>query len=127
VGVALKKVQGVKAVEMKLNDGLARISLDSSNNVRIQDVRKVIETHGFSPQDARVTLHGKVIAQNGKIEIVVSHSQERLPLVFPEGMAELEQSIKQQEGEEITIEGRIPAVDDKQTSKIEFIGFKELK
>lgn len=108
VGVALKKLKGVDTVEVKLNSGLAIVRLKSGNHISLQDVRKVITDHGFSPGEATVKFTGTVNSENGKTWIEVSDVNEVLDL--DQAAAN---SVVTQIGKTVTLQGKVIAPDKK--------------
>jgi copper chaperone CopZ len=108
VGVALKKLKGVDSVEVKLNTGLAIVRLKSGNRVSLQNIRKIIEEHGFDPGPAIVKFTGTVNSENGKTVVEVSNVEEVLNL--NEAAAS---SVASQIGKTLTLEGKIATADKK--------------
>jgi copper chaperone CopZ len=80
VGVALKKFKGVETVEVKLNSGLAIVHLKAGNRILLQEMRKVIEDHGFTAGGAVVKFTGTINSENGKTWVEVSDVGEVLNL-----------------------------------------------
>jgi hypothetical protein len=111
VGGALKKLKGVDKVEVKLNAGLAIVYLKSGNKVSLQDMKKVILDHGFTPGDALVKFTGTVNSENGKTWIEVSDANEVLNLT--EAAAT---SVSTQVGKTVTLQGKVTSPDKKSKS-----------
>ena len=111
VGVALKKLKGVDTVEVKLNAGVAIVHLKSGNHISLQEMKKVIEDHGFAPGDAIVKFTGTVNSENGKTWIEVSDINEVLNL--NEAAAN---SVSSQVGKTITLKGKVTSPDKKSRS-----------
>ena len=108
VGVALKKLKGVDTVEVKLNAGLAIVHLKSGNRISLQDMKKVISDHGFTPGDAIVKFTGTVNSENGKTWIEVSDVNEVLNL-----NSKVANDITTQIGKTLTLQGKVAAPDKK--------------
>jgi copper chaperone CopZ len=108
VGGALKKMKGVEKVEVKLNAGLAIVHLKSGNNISLQDMKKVISDHGFTPGDAIVKFTGTVNSENGKTWIEVRDVNDVLNL--DEAAAN---SVSSQIGKTLTLQGKVIAPDKK--------------
>lgn len=113
VGVALKKLKGVDTVEVKLNAGLAIVHLKSGNRISLQDMKKVISDHGFTPGDAIVKFTGTVNSENGKTWVDVSDVNEVLHL--NEAAAN---SVATQIGKTLLLEGKV-TVPDKKSKMLE--------
>jgi copper chaperone CopZ len=111
VGGALKKLKGVDKVEVKLNAGLAIVHLKSGNHVSLQDMKKVISDHGFTPGDAVVKFTGTVRSENGKTWIAVSDTDEVLNLNDAAAS-----SVSSQVGKTVTLEGKVTTPDKKSKS-----------
>ena len=108
MGGALKKMKGVDKVEVKLNAGLAIVHLKSGNHVSLQEMKKVISDHGFTPGDAIVKFTGTVNSENGKTWVDVSEVNEVLHL--NEAAAN---TVATQIGKTLTLEGKVTAPDKK--------------
>ena len=111
VGVALKKLKGVDTVEVKLNAGLAIVHLKSGNRISLQDMKKVISDHGFTPGDAVVKFTGTVNSENGKTWIEVSDVNEVLNL--DEAAAN---SVSSQIGKTVMLQGKVTTPNKKSRS-----------
>jgi copper chaperone CopZ len=111
VGGALKKLKGVDKVEVKLNAGLAIVHLKSGNHVSLQDMKKVIEDHGFTPGDAIVKFTGTVNSENGKTWIAVNDTDEVLNLNDAAAS-----SVSSQVGKTVTLQGKVTSPDKKSRS-----------
>jgi hypothetical protein len=108
VGGALKKMKGVEKVEVKLNAGLAIVHLKSGNHISLQDMKKVISDHGFTPGDAIVKFTGTVNSENGKTWIEVRDVNDVLNL--DDAAAN---SVSSQIGKTLTLQGKVIAPDKK--------------
>ena len=80
MGVAIKKIEGVKSVEVSLNQGLARVYLKSDNNVTLNDLHKAIETRGFTPREAKIKAKGKIIEAIGGRYFQVTGTQDKFKI-----------------------------------------------
>ena len=80
MGVAIKKIEGVKSVEVSLNQGLARVYLKSGNKVTINNIRNAVETRGFTPREARIKVKGKIIETDGQHELQVTGTQDKFKI-----------------------------------------------
>jgi hypothetical protein len=104
VGVALKKLNGVETVQVKLNSGLAMVHLKSGNRIQLQDLRKAVESHGFSTGGAIIKFTGKINSENNKTWVEVSGIDEILYL--NEVTAN---SIRIENGKALMLKGKIEA------------------
>jgi copper chaperone CopZ len=118
VGVAIKKIEGVKSVEVSLNQGLARVYMKSDNKVTLQQLRKAIETRGFTPKEAKVKVKGKVVESDGVHQLEVTGTRDKFKIKCAGKEDSHEISI--QTGEPTLMEGLIPAQDkDKPSNTLE--------
>ncbi|MHB8735524.1 MAG: heavy-metal-associated domain-containing protein [Terriglobales bacterium] len=105
MSVAVKKLDGVTAARVSLNQGLVTIELRPGNTVSLAQLRKAITDQGFTPRDARVTAAGELVPLPGK------HLQFKVS-----GVADVFQVLPtphvppaHRPGAEATVEGLIPA------------------
>lgn len=54
----LLKLPGVQHVTVSLNDGKATVELAPNNAVTLAEIQSVIRHHGFTPEDATITISG---------------------------------------------------------------------
>ena len=81
---ALRKVDGVELVQIKLNSGKALLDLKQSNTIQLQGLRKAVASRGFEPGSAAVVLKG-IIQQDGeKFTCKVLGTNDSFLLVTPE-------------------------------------------
>ena len=107
MGVALKKIDGVKSVEVSLNQGLARVYMKSDNKVSLEELRKAIETRGFTPKEAKVKVKGKVVQADGGHQLEVTGTRDKFKIKCA-GKGDTHE-ISIETGEPTLIEGLIPA------------------
>ncbi len=81
VDVALKKVAGVKSVEVSLNRRLATVKLEPDNAVSVPQLWEVIRKNGYTPKSTMVAIRGTLGSGNGQLELKVSGSNKILTLV----------------------------------------------
>jgi copper chaperone CopZ len=106
VGVAIKKIEGVKSVEVSLNKGLARVYMKTDNKITLEDLRKAIETRGFTPKEAKVKVKGKVVQEDGEHQLQVTGTREKFKIKCVN--KEDNHEIIIQTGEPTLMEGLIP-------------------
>jgi len=61
----LKKLPGVTAVRVSLNEGQAVVALAADSSTTIENIRKIIRDNGFTPKAARVKLVGTLTQAGG--------------------------------------------------------------
>lgn len=66
----ITKLDGVESATVSLNDGVAVVELVAGNELSIADIQRVVSDGGFTPQDARVEVAGKLFRKGGKLQLV---------------------------------------------------------
>jgi copper chaperone CopZ len=117
VGVAIKKIDGVKSVEVSLNQGLARVYLKSNNNVTMNAIRRAIETRGFTPREAKIKVMGKIVKTDGEREFQVTGTKDKFKIQCSGNKESHE--IRIQMNESTLIEGLIPSQDKTSSNTLE--------
>jgi hypothetical protein len=56
----MRKVNGVAAVEVRLNEGLTILDLKADNHITLAELRKVIRNNGFVPKETVIEAAGTV-------------------------------------------------------------------
>ena len=74
----MRKVPGVSAVRVSLNEGLTVIDLKPDNTVTLSSLRQVIRNNGFVTKSAEITARGIVTTTGKGLTFEVSGSRERL-------------------------------------------------
>ncbi|MBI4541363.1 MAG: heavy-metal-associated domain-containing protein [Gemmatimonadetes bacterium] len=69
--VAVQKLEGVEAIEVSLNRGLAVIRFRPDNALTVDQVRQVIQQSGFTPKEAEVRIAGRLTEQQGRLILPV--------------------------------------------------------
>ncbi len=80
MSVSIKKIPGVRSVNVNLNSGLVSIQLAPGNRVRIGQIRKSILNDGFTPKDAKVVVAGELVSRNGKLQFRVAGTNDAFPV-----------------------------------------------
>jgi copper chaperone CopZ len=116
VSVAMKKINGVEAVTVSLNQGNAFVRFKPGNTAKYEDVRSGIEKNGFAVRETRVRARGRLQRAQDGLRFVVSGSGESFKLNAADPPANLRVD------EDVTVEAVIPApeknkVQDKMTIK----------
>jgi hypothetical protein len=80
--------------------------MKTDNKVTLEDLRKAIETRGFTPKEAKIKVKGKVVEEDGVHQLQVTGTREKFKIkcANKEGSHE----IIIQTGEPTLIEGLIP-------------------
>lgn len=110
--VAVKKIDGVKSVEVSLNHGVADIILQPDNAVSLDRIRQIVLDNGFSPREAEVVVKGHVMQKDSQPVLKVSGLKDVIyPLTeAPEAkgkMVELLKTTSKQTEKVVTIRGLI--------------------
>jgi hypothetical protein len=108
----MKKMEGVEAVEARLNEGKAVVKLKSGNTIQFEQVIKVIRDKAFTPKEARVSVRGEVASTGTKLQLKVSGTNEVYDLTG--ATAEIKNNI----GKTLLVEGVIPAPKEKTYPKV---------
>ena len=102
MSVAVRKLEGVADVSVSLNEGLARVELESANEITLEQLRRAIRDQGFSPREATVTLAGAIERRDGRLVVVAAGSRAAFTLTGDERvLAEIERA----EGATVTLRG----------------------
>ena len=109
----MKKMAGIEKVEPRLNEGKAIIKLKAGNQVRFDDLVKVVRDKAFTPKEARITVQGELLSGGAKPQLKLSGTNEVYDLTGP-AVAEL----KKFAGKTLLIDGIIPAPKDKAYLKV---------
>lgn len=117
MSVAIKKINGVESVNVSLNEGLARIRLKSRNQVRLEDVRKVIYNNGFTPKEARVTAQAQLVSTDGKLQVKVTGIGRIYPLVLAPKAQTSQKALQGVVGKTVVVEGIIQPSKDKKIAE----------
>lgn len=72
----MKKIDGVEAAKVSLNQGLATIRLKPGNSLRMDQIRRAVTEQGFTARDAKVTAVGELTAADRKSEFRVLGSND---------------------------------------------------
>ena len=107
MSVAIKKMEGVEAVEARLNEGKAVVRLKAGNTIHFDQFIKMIRDKAFTAKEARVSVRGEVAATGTRLQLKVSGTNE----VYDLGGAIAE--IKNKIGKTLLIEGVIPVPNEK--------------
>ncbi len=81
--------------------------MKTDNQVTLEDLRKAIETRGFTPKEAKVKVKGKVVEEHGEHQLEVTGTSDKFKIKCSGKEGTHEISI--QPGEPTLIEGLIPA------------------
>jgi hypothetical protein len=105
--VALEKVEGVEAVEVSLNEGLARIRLRPENRVEFERIARLVEEKGFTPRQAEVRVAGRLEGSKGSWRLRVTPGEEVFDLEVPGETLKTEAESAWRTGRALSIRGTI--------------------
>jgi hypothetical protein len=86
VRVSLKSVPGVDSVDVSLAKGLAAVKMRPGNTATLKQLQNAVTKNGFTMKDSTATVAGTVVVANGRTQLQILDSNERLTLV-PESQA----------------------------------------
>lgn len=72
---ALGQLDGVSAVEVSLENGIATLSLTADAEPDMAEIRKIIKRSGFTPRAADVRLEGRLTSVNAERQLVVGEQR----------------------------------------------------
>lgn len=72
--VAVLKLDGVTAVDVSLERGLADVRLRADNSLTIEQLRTTIKRNGFVPGSATVEVAGRLVTRGGGVALAVTGS-----------------------------------------------------
>ena len=79
--VSLKSVDGVDAVDVSLDKGLASVKMKTGNAATLKQLQEAITKNGFTMKPSMVSVVGKIVMTNGQPKLQVSGSNELVNLV----------------------------------------------
>lgn len=94
----IKRMDGVRAVRVSLDNGLARIEFEPEHPTTLKALRAAVAESGFSAQDAEVRVRGTL--QKDSDRWTLTAEDERFVLRDPPAGAE--------SGSVVTLAGRVP-------------------
>jgi hypothetical protein len=110
----LKKVAGVKTVEVSLNKGLATVTLTPGNSVSVSQLWEVIHKNGYTPKATTVSVRGDLATVAGKLQLGVSGTKETLMLTPDPRNASAYTDAPKRLGQNVIIQGvMVPGKDFK--------------
>ena len=87
----MQKVEGVKSVNVSLNEGLTTLELDPENRVTLANLRQIIRNNGFVTNESRVVARGTVTSSGSGLSLEVRGAKEKLTLTAPANTTALDQ------------------------------------
>ena len=79
--VSLKSVAGVDAVDVSLDQGLARVKMKPGNVATFRQLQEAITKNGFTMKPSNVSVAGKVVMTNGQPQLQVPGSNDVVRLI----------------------------------------------
>lgn len=116
---------GVDSVQLSLNEGLARILLKPGNQLRLAQLREIVANSGFTPREARVTVIGQVVLNDGETLLRVAKTGEMFDLSIASKASKTEDELKKEAGKNLLIEGILAPVKQEKMQVLEVLTFKE--
>ena len=113
MSVALKKIPGVESVEASLNRGRALVRLRPGNTVRLEELVQRVRDNAFTPKEARVLVHGELLAVSDKLRLRVLGLNQAYDLVLDSRRGETGEELRKQAGRVLEVEGVIPIPEGK--------------
>ncbi len=77
----MRKIPGVRAVRVSLNDGSTLLDLTPSNTVTLAQLRTVLKNSGFVSKEARLEAAGMVTADGPGLLFTVAGTGEKFTLL----------------------------------------------
>lgn len=68
----LKAMEGVDEASVSLNEGLATVKFQPENEITLEQIREAVRESGFSPEEATLTLQGRLEEHDGQWVLVTS-------------------------------------------------------
>jgi copper chaperone CopZ len=110
VRVAIDKIEGVTSTTVSVNEGMTTEQFASSNSVRIEQIREVIRSNGFTPKEADVRVAGLLVHRGDTLALAIPGAEELFPLQDYPGVSGQLSVLRQfRPNERITITGQVPA------------------
>ncbi len=95
---------------VSLNEGMTTVQLAPSNQVRIEQIREVIRSNGFTPKEADVRVAGVLMQRGDSLGLAVPGAEELFVLQDYPGVSGQLSALRQlRPNERITITGQVPA------------------
>lgn len=109
MSVALGKIPGIHRVNVSLNKALVSMELKPGNSATLDQIRKAILNDAFTPEDATVSVIGKLVWINGKPAFQVSGTNQLYEIGPAPKAAQALGELVQQRGKMLLVHGVIPA------------------
>ena len=103
--VSLKSVTGVDSVDVSLAKGLAAVKMKPGNTATLKQLQNAVTKNGFTMKDSTAIVAGTVVVANGRTQLQILGSNERLTLV-PESQAAGDAASFN--GKSVLVEGVVP-------------------
>lgn len=106
----MKKIDGVSDVKVSLKEGVATVRFAPSNQVKIAQIRKAVESNGFAPRTAELRAAGTLVASGESLLFVISGSADTLALANgPKAPGLVAQLRRRTPGERVSLIGQLSA------------------
>lgn len=104
----LKKLDGVKRVEVSLNKGKAVLELSPGNKLTLGQIRDAVRRSGFTPKDATVSLTGTLKRAGKQLALKVDDITEHPLAASNAGREKWAGLQKLKDGQSVRVRGRVP-------------------
>ena len=112
----MKKIDGVSEVKVSLKTGLATVKFASSNQVKIAQIRRAVESNGFAPRAAEIRATGTLVASGDALLLAIAGSGDTLALADgPTAAGQMALLKRRTPGQRVTITGQLPGPPRKST------------
>ena len=102
VRVAIKNIEGVQSVEVRLSNGLATVVFAPGNHVRYEQLLAAIDKNGFVVKGAKMVADGTIENNGGTVSLRVSGSNDLFRLTG--------ENLVAVNGNRVQVEGDIPEI-----------------
>ena len=114
--VVVRKLEGVRDVNVSLKSGVATIHFLPSNRVRVAQIRQAVRSNGFTPRAADVRVSGSLAQRGDSLVLAVGGSGDAFVLRDAPGAPGQVASLRgHQLGTRVTLNGTLPEAPGKST------------
>ena len=90
----LKKVEGVEKLEIKVDQGVAKLTVKEKKNLSIEDVKKAVVDGGFTPRDIAITVKGRISEHNGRTVLKLAKNANVFLIAQNEQLKKVKEALK---------------------------------
>ena len=85
--------EGVEKLEIKVDEGIAKITVKKGKSLAINGVKKAVKDGGFTPREISITVTGKLNEQNEQTVLTIPDSRQFFFLVPNEQLSKVEEML----------------------------------